>query len=98
MKVSLVIISITMNGLSTITQKGQVVIPITLRKALQLTPSRRVSFELKGKTIIMKPAISIDEAYGMFKTNKKASQADYDKAIEEAVVEKFRKKLRQKDL
>lgn len=98
MKVSLVMISITMNGLSTITQKGQVVIPISLRKALQLTPSRRVSFELKGKTIIMKPAISIDEAYGMFKTSKKASQADYDKAIEEAVVEKFRKKLSQKDL
>ena len=93
-KVSLVKISITMNGLSTITQKGQVVIPINLRKALQLTPSRRVSFELKGKTIIMTPAISIDEAYGMFKTNKKASQTDYDKAIEEAVVEKFRKKLR----
>lgn len=91
-------ISITMNGLSTITQKGQVVIPITLRKALQLTPSRRVSFELKGKTIIMKPAISIDEAYGMFKTNKKASQKDYDRAIEEGMVEKFRKKLRLKDL
>lgn len=81
-----------MNGISTITQKGQVVIPINLRKALQLTPSRRVSFELKGKTIIMKPAISIDEACGMFKTSKKATQADFDKAIEEAVVEKYRKK------
>ena len=80
-----------MNGLSTITQKGQVVIPISLRKALKLAPRRRVSFELKGEAIIMKPALSVDEAFGMFKTSKRASQTDYDKAIEEAVVEKFQK-------
>lgn len=86
-----------MNGLSTITQKGQVVIPIMFRRALKLSPSRRVSFELKDKTIIMKPVLSIDEAYGMFKTNIKATQADYDKAIEKAVVEKFRKKLKLKN-
>lgn len=84
-----------MNGLSTITQKGQVVIPIELRRALKLSPPRRVSFELKDKTIIIKPALSIDEAFGMFKTTKKASQGDYDRAIEKAVVEKFRKKLKQ---
>lgn len=86
-----------MDGLSTVTQKGQVVIPIALRRALRLSPSTRVSFELKNKAIIMKPALSIDEAYGMFKTNIKATQADYDKAIEEAVVEKFRKKLKLKN-
>jgi len=86
-----------MNGLSTITQKGQVVIPITLRKALKLSPPRRISFELKGNVIIMKPALSIDEAFGMFKTTKRASQADYDQAIEEAVVKKFQKKLHKKD-
>lgn len=86
-----------MNGLSTITQKGQVVIPITLRKALKLSPPRRISFELKGNVIILKPALSIDEAFGMFKTTKRASQADYDQAIEEAVVKKFQKKLHKKD-
>ncbi|OGG19081.1 hypothetical protein A3D78_04350 [Candidatus Gottesmanbacteria bacterium RIFCSPHIGHO2_02_FULL_39_14] len=86
-----------MNGLSTITQKGQVVIPISLRKALKLSPPRRVSFELKGNAIIMKPALSINEAFGMFKTTKRASQADYDKAVEEGVVEKFQKKLSPKN-
>ena len=86
-----------MNGLSTITQKGQFVIPISLRKALKLSPPRRVSFELKGNAIIMKPALSINEAFGMFKTTKRASQADYDKAVEEGVVEKFQKKLSPKN-
>ena len=85
-----------MNGLSTITQKGQVVIPVTLRKALKLSPPRRVSFELKGNAIIMTPALSIDEAFGMFKTTKRASQADYDKAVEEEVVEKFQKNWNRK--
>lgn len=85
-----------MNGLSTITQKGQVVIPITFRRALKLFPPKRISFELKGKAIIMKPALSINEAFGMFETTKRASQADYDKAIEEGVVEKFQKKLHHK--
>ena len=82
-----------MNGLSTITQKGQVVIPINLRKALKLSPQKRVSFELKDDAIIIKPVLSIDEAFGMFKSAKKATEEDFDKAIKEAVVEKFRTKF-----
>lgn len=82
-----------MNGLSTITQKGQVVIPINLRKALKLSPQKRVSFELIDNAIIIKPVLSIDEAFGMFKTAKKATEEDFDKAIRDAVVEKFRTKF-----
>ncbi|SMD30790.1 AbrB/MazE/SpoVT family DNA-binding domain-containing protein [Picrophilus oshimae] len=34
--------------------KGQVVIPVTLRKALKITPGSKVIFKLDGDRIIMK--------------------------------------------
>jgi AbrB family looped-hinge helix DNA binding protein len=79
-----------MNGLSTITQKGQVVIPHSIRNFLQLKPATRVYFEVKNKTVVMHPVLSIDQAMGMIKTKKRASQADYDKAIRKGIAEKFK--------
>lgn len=79
-----------MNGLSTITQKGQVVIPHMIRNFLQLKPTTRVYFEVKNKAVVMRPVLSIDQAMGMIKTKKRASQADYDKAIREGMAEKFK--------
>lgn len=85
-----------MNGFSTITEKGQVVIPQSIRDALQLKPATRVYLEIKDDAVVVKPVLSINQAFGMFKTSKKASQADYDKAVEEAVIEKFKIKLTRK--
>lgn len=83
-----------MDGLSTITQKGQVVIPAEIRKYLQLKPATRVYITIQDKSVIIKPVLTIDQAYGMIKTKKHYSDKDYDRAIEQAVVEKFKKKLK----
>lgn len=80
-----------MNGISTITQKGQVVVPKPIRELLHLQPSMRVYFEVKNDTVMIKPALSIDQAMGMIKTKKKAIQKDYDQAIKKAIMEKFSK-------
>ncbi|MBI4991547.1 AbrB/MazE/SpoVT family DNA-binding domain-containing protein [Candidatus Gottesmanbacteria bacterium] len=82
-----------MDGLSTITQKGQVVIPQSIRNLLQLKPATRVYFEVKYNAVVMHPVLSIDQALGMIKTRKRASQADYDKAIREGMAKRFKKTL-----
>lgn len=80
-----------MNGLSTITQKGQVVIPQLIRNLLQLKPATRVYFEVKRNAVVMRPVLSINQALGMIKTRKRASQADYDQAVRSGMAKKFKK-------
>ncbi len=82
-----------MNNFSTVTQKGQVVIPSSIRLALKIRPTTRMQFKIQGNSIMMKPALTIDQACGMFKTNKHFTEEDYKKAIEDAVVEKFKRNL-----
>ena len=83
-----------MYGISTITQKGQVVIPAVIREALGLKPNQRVSFSLRDDEIVVKPVLTLDQAFGMFKTKRHASDEDYKRAVRDAVVEKFRRKNR----
>ena len=78
-----------MDGLSTITQKGQVVIPASIRRALGLEPSTRVSFEIKEGGIFVKPAPTVDEMFGIIKSKRHVSKREYKKAIAKAVVEKY---------
>lgn len=80
-----------MNGISTITQRGQVVIPQSIRKFLGLKPQDKLFFEAKEDKIIVKPILSINEALGMIKTKKVVSKKEYKKAIVGQVVKKFRK-------
>jgi len=82
----------TMNGLSSITQKGQVVIPKPIREYLGLKPSDKIYFEVKDDQIIGKAVISIDEAYGMINTGKTYSRKEQKEAIEEETLEKLKRK------
>lgn len=81
-----------MYGFSTVTQKGQIVIPAEIRKALNIMPSTRVQFKLQGSTIYIKPTLTIRQGMGIIKTKIHATEEDYDKAIKEAVLEKFRRR------
>lgn len=87
-------ISCTMYGVSTITQKGQVVIPADFRRALGLKPSTRVSFSLREQEIVVKPVLTLDRAFGMVTTKRRVSEREYKKAIRDAVAEKFNRKRR----
>lgn len=80
-----------MKGISTITQRGQVVIPQPIRQFFGLKPSDKLSFEVEENKIIARPIPSIDEALGMIQAKKKVSKKEYKKAVVEKVVEKFKK-------
>jgi len=78
-----------MNGVSTITQKGQVVIPQSIRRFLGLKPLDKLYFEVEEDKIIAKPILSINEAMGMIKTQKLISKKEYKKVIAEKLIKKF---------
>ena len=83
---------ITMNGISTLTQKGQVAIPKSIRDYFHLKAHDKVHFEVKDDNIIARRLSSIEEMRGIVKTNKILSKKEMKKAIREAVLEKFKRK------
>ncbi len=73
---------------SSLTSKGQVTIPHELREALQLHPGDRLGFELvDNKIFIFKQTNDISHAFGMYKVNKKITDADIQKSIEKGYVD-----------
>jgi len=81
-----------MNGVSTLTQKGQVAIPKSIRDYFDLKPSDKVYFEVKNNSIVARRLSSVEEMRGIVKTNKILSKKEMKKIIREAVLEKFKRK------
>ena len=81
-----------MNGTSTLTQKGQVAIPKSIRDYFNLKPSDKVYFEVKDNNIVARRLSSIEEMRGIVKTNKILSKKEMKRIIREAVLEKFKRK------
>jgi AbrB family looped-hinge helix DNA binding protein len=82
-----------MNGISTITQKGQVVIPQLIRNSLGLTPATRVYMEVQDDTVVIKPIPTIENVYGMIPAAKQTFSKEKNKsAIRRAVGNKFHQK------
>ena len=74
-----------MNGITTMTQKGQVAIPKSIRDYFDLKPSDKVYFEVKDNSILARRLSSIEEMRGIVKTNKILSKKEMKKIIREAV-------------
>ena len=81
-----------MNGITTMTQKGQVAIPKSIRDYFLLKPYDKVYFEVQNEKIVATPVPSIDEMFGIFKISKRITKKEMKKSIREAVVAKFIKK------
>ena len=81
-----------MYGISTLTQKGQVVIPKPIRDKLGLKTADRIEFTLQNGQIVGRPVMTVDEAFGMFAGSKRVTKKSDKQIIQEAVVEKFKKK------
>jgi len=79
----------TMNGVATISQKGQVVIPQNIREFFGLKPFDRLYFEVKKNKIVAKPILSVEEALGMVKTPKLLSKKENKEVIKQKVRQKF---------
>lgn len=77
-----------MNGVATITQKGQVVIPQPIRKYLGLEPSDKLYFEAEGEKIIATPVLSVDQAMGIIKAKRYVSKKEQKRTIAKKVREK----------
>lgn len=86
---------------TTMTQKGQVTIPVLVRNALGLKRGDQVQFTLKKKVVQIKPAkkFSIMSLYGSLKSKVKPNLSGQDlikweeQAWPEAAIERDRKTL-----
>ena len=58
-----------MNQITTVSTKGQLVIPAEMRVSLGLKPGTRVALRLEGSRIILEPVSEklVDKLHGIFK-------------------------------
>ena len=68
---------------TSLTSKGQVTIPVKLRKLLGLVPGDQIDFEAGDHAIILRRHENkVQACFGLLKSSKSVSLADIDKAIE----------------
>ena len=68
--------------ISTVTRKGQVTIPVRLRRAFQLEEGSHIHFREDGKQIIIEPVVEdVEAAFGLIKTAKSVSSKQIKEAI-----------------
>ena len=84
-------IGITMQ-MTTVTQKGQVTIPKSIRQALGVEPGQKVVFEKKKDQIIIKTAVDFFALRGSLKSRKPFDVKAMDKAVEKLVVSEYASK------
>ena len=65
-----------MQYVTTISQKGQIVVPKNIRDQLNIKPSDPLKVTMGNKTIIVEPLTSIEEFVGMFKVGKPITKKD----------------------
>lgn len=81
-----------MTYVATLTQKGQVTIPIDIRRHLKLKPYHKVVFDTVEKQVVIKPYKDFLSLKGTLRSKKKYS----DKAVDKAINELNRKEYVQK--
>jgi AbrB family looped-hinge helix DNA binding protein len=68
--------------ISKVTRKGQVTIPVRLRKAFGLEEGSHIQFLDDGNRIIIEPVIEdVEAAFGLIKTDKTVSSREIKEAI-----------------
>ncbi|OGC57392.1 hypothetical protein A3H26_03310 [candidate division WWE3 bacterium RIFCSPLOWO2_12_FULL_36_10] len=81
---------------TSISKKGQVVVPKTIRDALNIMPSDRIEVTMEDNKIIMRPFPQTKDVYGSFKTGGEISKEQIKKAISTQRSKKFINKSLQK--
>jgi AbrB family looped-hinge helix DNA binding protein len=78
---------------ATLSSKGQVTIPKSVRDRLQLKPGDRFKFFFHPDGVIILPKISTSRLKGIFpKPAKPVSLEEMDRAIESGATQRFRRK------
>jgi len=87
--VLLFIIGFTMYT-TTVSQKGQVVIPKNIRDILNIEPNDKVGVDIENKKVIIKPVPTIDDVFGMVKTtNKELTTKEMKNIVQEEIDKKY---------
>lgn len=77
---------------TTITQKGQVTIPVHIRRKLSVKAGQKVIFEERGRDVIVKAVPDFLSLMGSLKTNKKYDKRKARKAIGEYLAKRYAEK------
>ena len=78
---------------TTITQKGQVTIPVHIRKKLSIKTGQKVIFEERGDEIIVKAVPDFLTLMGSLKTNKKYNKRKANLAVGKYLAKRYGEKL-----
>lgn len=82
-------------SIQTASAKGQVTIPVAIRRKLGIEPGTPVRFvERDGAVLLEKVETDISSLFGILKATHPMSLEDMDKAIGEAVAERFERATR----
>lgn len=75
---------------SNITTKGQITIPVRIRKALGLKAGGKVAFQIEGNAVKLVPVLDdITAAFGLLKSGKSVTVEEMDQAIEQEAVSRY---------
>jgi len=82
--------------ITTITQRGQVTIPVEVRRTLGLKPRGKVAFTIEGNQVRLAPAtFTLESAYGSVKPSQKPEDFDeVSRSVKGGVAERTLGKLR----
>ncbi len=70
--------------------KGQVTIPIAIRRKLGIEPGTKIRFvERDGQVVLEKVDLSLASLCGMFTATRSVSLEEMDRAVAEGMAEKF---------
>jgi len=66
----------------TITTKGQVTIPVAIRKRFSLEPGERVIFSIEDEKIVLHPVpAKVEDSFGLISTTRSVSLTEIDEII-----------------
>jgi AbrB family looped-hinge helix DNA binding protein len=80
-----------MVDIATITSKGQVTIPVSIRKSLGLSKNDRVVFLKKDKIVELRPVVDFLSLEGSVKSRKKYTDKKADKAVGKFIAKQYGK-------
>ena len=68
------------------------VIPLPIRKSLSIKPLQSIEIWQEGDVFSAKPALSVNDAFGMFKTSGAALKKDIKEAFKKHTEKKYTRK------
>ena len=78
-----------MNGFSTITQKGQVAIPKSIRDYLNLKPFDKLSFSIKDGKVVAQPVLNVNAMLGIIHTKRVVTKKENKELIKHLIAKKY---------